>query len=90
MTNADIELKSWGTSPKSKLFLDGQDVSSQVLGLNLYIEPVTHNRRLELYLFPAGMDIELRATHVLVDAATHDLLVRLGWTPPTEDKEAMG
>lgn len=90
MTTSDISLKSWGLSPKTQLLIDGHDVSSSVQALSLWIEPVTHAKHLDVRLIPAPVDLELRDVAVLVDADTHDFLVRLGWTPPAEDKEAMG
>lgn len=90
VTTSDITLKTHGVGPKARLTLDGEDISNQVLGLSLWIEPKTHEKHLDLHLIPGALDVELRDTHVLVDAETHDLLVRLGWTPPAHDKEATG
>lgn len=85
MTTSDITLMSYGVGPKAKLTLDGDDISSRVRGLHLWIDPQTHEPHLELHLVPGGLHVELRETHVLVDAETHDFLVRLGWTPPPTD-----
>lgn len=86
----NIALRTSGTGLEATLTLDGQDIARYVTGLNLSIDAKTHMQHLELYLIPGALDVELRDTDVFIDARTHDLLVRLGWTPPTEDKEATG
>lgn len=93
MTTHDVTLTSLpnprGSAPTYRLTLDGTDISNQVAGLNLTIDP-SREQRLDLYLVHRPLNVTLDGVDVLVDADTHDLLVRLGWTPPTEDKEATG
>lgn len=94
MTEHHVTLRSLppkraGWAPTYELLLDGTDISSRVLGLNLAVDPI-HGQRLELYLVHHPLDVELPASDVLVDADTHDVLVRLGWTPPAEEQEATG
>lgn len=79
---SDVTLTSTGKGPACALTLGGTDISQHVMGLHLWIEPGTLDRHIELHLRPGQMGVELDDTHVLVDAETHDLLVRLGWTPP--------
>lgn len=93
MSDHHVTLKSVpprsGQAPAYQLTLDGEDISSQVAGLNLSIDP-SRAQRLELYLVHHLPDMDLAGLDVLVDADTHDLLVRLGWTPPAEEQEATG
>lgn len=79
-----VSLISHASGPGAQLILNGTDISDQVTGLNLYVEPGTLAQRLELYLQPGSFAVELLDTEVYVDADTHDLLVRLGWTPPAQ------
>lgn len=83
MTSA-VTLISHTNGPGAQLILNGTDISDQVTGLTLYVEPGTLAQRLELYLLPGSIAVELLDTEVFIDADTHDLLVRLGWTPPAQ------
>lgn len=93
MSDHHVTLKSVpakpGRAPTYQLTLDGEDISSCVTALNLSVDPC-REQRLELYLAHHPLDVDLSGLPVVVDADMHDLLVRLGWTPPAEDKEATG
>lgn len=85
VTLKSVPAKS-GRAPTYQLTLDGDDVSSCVTALNLSVDP-SREQRLELYLVHHPLDVDLHGLDVLVDADTHDLLVRLGWTPPATDEQ---
>ncbi len=91
MTDHHVTLRSVppkpGRAPTYELTLDGHDISSEVIALNLDVDPL-RQQRMELYLVHQAIDVDLVGIDVLVDANMHDLLVRLGWTPPAEEQEA--
>jgi hypothetical protein len=70
------------TGMKAKVELDGQDISSALRGLSVrYDAQEIPTAVLDVMVHHAG-EISADGVHVVIPAATADLLVQLGWTPP--------
>ncbi|MFC9085346.1 hypothetical protein [Nocardiopsis dassonvillei] len=70
------------TSEGYALVLDGHDITNAVTGIALHIEAQQHP---VLVLHPCVFETDVESqvdVHIAED--THDLLVRLGWTPPAD------
>lgn len=70
----------------ARVAVGGFDISSVVTAARLDLAArAEHHLYLTLRSFPT--DVELADVHVRLDTETHDLLVRLGWTPPPEQED---
>lgn len=64
--------------------LDGQDIANSVLGLSLDLKG-GYETTATLHLVLDEAPTETDQVSVRLPDATHELLVRLGWTPPAEE-----
>lgn len=89
MTNEhSIRLESINPGKKigHRLYIDGIDISQQVLGMNLSIQADQGNvPELVVRILPHNLSIDVDAFSVHLIEENHELLVRLGWTPPPEE-----
>jgi hypothetical protein len=68
--------------------LDGHDIADQISGLALAITPGRPPAiSLEMRIIRDELHVDTAAA-IHLDEQTHDLLTRLGWTPPTTDRPA--
>jgi hypothetical protein len=74
----------------STLTIDGADITNTVEGLRIEHVAAHGNTlpRVTLVMPMANLAVDTDAL-VTVDDATHDLLRRLGWTPPARDDESV-
>lgn len=75
-----------GTGNTASLLIDGHDISNTVTSLRLDIS-ARHEHRLTLNLAAFPLDAHLEGVVVQVCDDIADVLQRLGWTPPPEEKE---
>lgn len=68
------------TGETNRLELDGVDISNSVMGFTVQFD-VDHLPRVSLDML-GDPDIDLAFAEVLVAERCHDLLMKLGWTPP--------
>lgn len=76
-----------GKAAGHRLYLDDVDISGQVLGLDIGIHPDKGNPipQLVIRIIPDAFSSEMNDIPVRLHQENHDLLVRLGWTPPPEE-----
>jgi hypothetical protein len=67
----------------TRIVVGGVDVADQVRGLRLDAEPLETRLTLDIVVFETEVDGEMT---VEIPEGTRDLLLHLGWTPPTEDE----
>ncbi|BBC35280.1 hypothetical protein SGFS_065740 [Streptomyces graminofaciens] len=70
----------WG----HRVEIDGYDVSSALLGMTLEIK-AGEMPRATLHVVAEEIPTDTDEVLAYLPDATHELLVRLGWTPPAEE-----
>lgn len=69
----------------STLVLDGFDISSAVVGYTIrHSVGAVPQVELDLAVFEVDAGFEGQRMGVLISNATRDLLIRCGWTPPSD------
>lgn len=71
------------TGSTNKLELDGVDVSGSVTGFRVEFG-LDHLPRVHLDVIGADPDLDMETAEVLLEGRGRDVLVKLGWTPPSE------
>lgn len=82
---ATLRIEGSGAPVATTVHLDDLDITPALLGLKLAIQPnaLPHvELELELDLHPLGQ-IDVDSARVDLAAGTRDLLIKLGWTPPS-------
>ena len=76
-----VQISSDGVT--GRLHLDGQDISQVLDGVDLKLRPgCLPEVTLGVIVHDLTTEVEAK---VVIPQETHDLLVRLGWTPPAEE-----
>lgn len=78
-------MRSSGTGHSATVELDGVDVSAGVCAVDIHAEASAEVPRVVLHIAALASDIETEAK-VRLAPGTDDLLIQLGWTPPSEEK----
>jgi hypothetical protein len=71
---------------QQQVWLDGHDVSHALVGADVRIH-LGELPQAELQVRVIEYDTLVEPARVGIPAATHDLLVKLGWTPPHDDEQ---
>lgn len=75
-----------GSGNTAQLLIDGKDISRNVTSLRLDVD-ASSEHRMTLHLAAFPLDAVLEGVIVQVSDDVADVLQRLGWTPPPEEKE---
>ena len=78
-----LEISGTGLPGSTKVRLDGYDVTADIAGLRLALD-VRSKPQLELDLRVRQMGLEVDQVQVVLPDSARELLVRAGWTPPSE------
>lgn len=68
--------------------MDGQDISTSLYGLSVHLDARTPPA-VTLDVLVHDLSTDMDNARIQIPAATHDLLVRLGWTPPKEAADVL-
>lgn len=82
----EVRLTSEG-GPLARLWIDGKDVSSAVNKV-IVSASAEGGTTVMIHLPQPPISVDLAETPVRIPIATCDLLVQLGWTPPSEEDES--
>lgn len=80
MTSKSVRITQ-GADRIGTVHVDGHDISHAVYGATIRVQ-ARKTPEVELGLLPHAVELVVDDGRVVIDQQTHDLLVRLGWTPP--------
>lgn len=76
-----------GGSPEAtRVELDGEDISQTLTGLSVRLD-AGELPCIQLDVLVLDLTAELENPRIVIPDDTRDLLIRFGWTPPSDDPE---